>query len=333
MSDDPLTLLRDHLDRRRTVRDVAYRGADLRGAQLRQLRADALDLEDADLRGAAFASARWTGCKLRGARLDEADFAEAALLMCDLDEVRASKAVFAKARLENSTACGATFDAADLRGATLTDTDFARASFRGANLQRVEASGVNLRGADLRDADLTDADLTQADLRGADLTGARLDGADLQGADLRGAIGGPDQPAESSEEDAAAPMPEAWKPLADTMTPIVQEILRTAGRRGTIDSATAARMLQSFRGGGKPQQHLPLETINAVSRVLNELGDDILPSMLAAMRQDGGEPPAAVQELIRRLGEELAMPEDGTTEDLVERMSGNPKKSNEPPTS
>jgi hypothetical protein len=54
--------------------------------------------------------------------------------------------------------------------------------------------------------------------------------------------------------------------------------------------------------------------------------------MLAAMRQDGGEPPPAVLESLQRLGTELGMPTDGTAEDLVERQSGNPKKSTDPPT-
>lgn len=322
MSTDAVQLLRGLVERRRPARELVLKRADLRGAQLARLRADGLDLEESDLRGGVFAAVQWRGCKLRDAQLDEADFTEAVLRMCDLDQVRASRAVLARARLENSTARGARFDNADLRGAVLTETDFSRASFRGANLEGASASGADLRGADLSGARLRGAVLVDADLRGADLTGADLEGADLHGADLRGAIGAPVEPADG--EQPAPVMPPEWKPLADTMTPIVLEVLRSAGRRGGIDPETAARAIQSLEAGASPVSALPLESMNAVVRVLSELGDGILPVLLVALRQPGSEPPLEVMAMIRRLGEALAIDDASTAEDILARLTGKP---------
>lgn len=321
-STEPVDVLRELVERRRPARDLVLKRADLRGAQLARLRADGLDLEEGDLREASFASAQWRGCKLRDAQLDEADFTDAVLRMCDLDQVRATRVVFVRGRLENSTARGARFDDADLSGAVLTETDFSRASFCRANLEGASASGVDLRGADLRDARLRGAVLTDADLRGADLTGADLDGADLHGADLRGAIGAP---AEAPDDDEPAPaLPPEWKPLADTMTPIVLEVLRSAGRSGGIDPETAARAIQSLQAGGASVPALPIASLNAVTRVLAELGDNVLPALITAMRQPGGEPPPEVMAMIRRLGEELAVDETGTSDDILARLTGKP---------
>jgi uncharacterized protein YjbI with pentapeptide repeats len=321
MTGDPLGVLRQHVEQRTTARALELRRADLRGAELGRLRADGLDLEEADLRGAMLASARWTACKLCSARLDEANFTEARLRMCDLDGATANKARFAQARIENGTARGAKLEDADLRDAVLTDTDFSRASLRRANLERAHATGVNLRGADLTGANLSDADLTGADLRGADLTGANLDGTVLHSADLRGAIGAPAEPPEP--EDEAAPMvPPGWQPLAAAVTPIVTEILQSSARRGAIDPETAARLAQQLPSSTRPGHPLPLATINAVSRVLDQLGGDVLPTLIAAMRQSEGEPPAKVMELIRRLGEELGAPAGGTVDDILARMRG-----------
>jgi hypothetical protein len=108
------------------------------------------------------------------------------------------------------------------------------------------------------------------------------------------------------------------------MTPIVFEVLRTAGRRGAIDPETAARAIQSLEAGGSSVPALPPETVNAVARVLGELGDGILPALLAALRQPGSEPPPEVMAMIRRLGEELAVDEASTVEDILARVTGKP---------
>ena len=263
----------------------------------------------------------WRGCTLRDARLDAADFSDAVLRMCDLDDVRAPHAKFTRARLENSSARGARLDAADFSSAVLTDTDLSRASLRGARLDGVSATGVDLRGSDLRGASLRNAVLIDADLRGADLTDADLHDANLHGADLRGVAG---LDAARLPASAAADVPPAVQDLSETMAPIVAEVLRTAGRSGAIDADTAQRLIDEAAGlqTAPPQSAPSPEALAAVSRVIAELGDGVLPVLASALRQPNqAEPPKEVQEVIRRLRQALSLDEGATTEDLLHRLT------------
>ena len=321
MTADAADQLRDLVRNRQTARTLDLKHADLRGVQLGGLRADGLDLREADLRASCLTRITWRGCTLHDAALDAADFSDAVLRMCDFDDVRAPHAKFIRARLENSTARGARLDAADFSSAVLTDTDLSRASLRGARLDGVSATGVDLRGSDLRGASLRNALLTDADLRGADLTGADLHDANLHGADLRGAAG---LDAARLPASAAADASPAVQDLAETMAPIVAEVLRTAGRSGAIGPDTAQRLIdEAARHQTAPPQHAPSpETLTAVSRVIAELGDGVLPVLAGALRQpDQAEPPKEVQDVIRRLREALSMDEDATTEDLLHRLT------------
>ena len=313
--------LRDALAAGRTVRDFAVRDGDLRGLQLAGLRADGLDLGECDLRNSALARVRWRGCSLRDARLDAADFSEAVLRMCDFDNVRAPHAQFTCARLENSTARGARLDAADFSSAVLSDTDLSRASLRGARLDGVSATGVNLRGSDLRGASLRNAVLIDADLRGADLTDADLHDANLHGADLRGITG---LDAARFPASAAGEVSPAVQDLSETMAPIVAEVLRTAGRSGAVDADIAQRLIdEAARHQTAPPERAPgPEALAAVSRVIAELGDGALPVLTRALRQPSqAEPPKEVQDVIRRLRQELSLDEGATTEDLLHRLT------------
>jgi hypothetical protein len=226
-----------------------------------------------------------------------------------------------RTRLENSTARGSRFDGADLTGATLTDTDFSRASLRGATLAGVSASGAIFRGADLSGANLRDALLTDADLRGADLTDADLQGADLHGADLRGVVG--DHPALQRADDPWGTLPPEIRDLSETMTPVVIEALRTAGRRGAIDAKTTERLMaQAARRQRTSPRNAPSpDTLAAVSQILGELGDNVLPVLVGALKQPSGEdPPPEVQALILRLRDAFEMDETATTEDVLARL-------------
>lgn len=308
------------LERNGRVRDLILRGADLRGRDLSGLRADGLDLEDADLRQSSLTGAKWKGCILRDARLDGADLSGAVLRLCDLDQARLGNAILVGARLENSTARGSRFDGADLTSATLTDTDFSRASLRGATLAGVSASGASFRGADLSGADLRDAILTDADLRGADLTDADLQGADLHGADLRG-VG--DHPALQRTDDPWGTLPPEIQDLSETMTPVVIEALRTAGRRGAIDAKTTERLMaQAARHQRRSSRHAPSpDTLAAVSQILDELGEMTLPALAGALKQPSGEdPPPEIQALILRLRDAFGLDETATAEDLLARL-------------
>jgi hypothetical protein len=320
---DPVAQLRNRLASGETARSMSLQGANLRAASFDRLRADGVDLADADLREASFTGTRWKGSTLRDARLESADFTDAVLRMCDLDQVRAANALFVRARLENSTARGARFDAANLASAVLTDTDFSRASLHAAILEGVSASGVDLRGADLRGAMLRRAMLVDADLRGADLTGADLQDANLHGADLRGAIGL--DAARLAGAGVDPELPPALTDLSETMAPIVAEVLRTAGESGAIDRATADRLIaESMRRGSTSPRHAPHpQTMAAVSRVLNDLGDDVLPALVGALDQpNGSDPPAQVKALIGRLRRELSLGPTATAEEVLQRLIG-----------
>jgi uncharacterized protein YjbI with pentapeptide repeats len=320
---DNVKILQELLKQQRTARDLELKGADLRGVQLSGLRADGLDFEEADLRESSLTEVKWKGCILREARLDGADFRGAVLRLCDLDQARATNATFIGARLENSTACGARFDGTDLAGAVLIDTDFSRASFHGANLEGVSASGASFRGADLSGTRLRSADLTDTDLRGADLTGVDLQGADLHGADLRGAIG--IDPALQKEESRWGELPPAMRDLTETMTPIVIEALRTAGRSGAIDPEVAGRLIKEAarHQSASPRNAPSQDTLEAVSRVLGKLGDNVLPALIGALQNsDKEEPPPEVKALILRLREELGLDESASVEDVLSRLTG-----------
>jgi uncharacterized protein YjbI with pentapeptide repeats len=306
---------------RRTARDLLLTDAKLRGLQLDGLRADGLDLVDSDLRDSSLTGITWRGCTLRNARLDAADFSDAVLRMCDLDDVRAPHAKFTRARLENSSARGARLDEADFSSAVLTDTDLSRASLRGARLDGVSATGVDLRGSDLRGASLRNAVLTDADLRGADLTGADLHDANLHGADLRGVAG---LDAARFPASAAGDVSPAVQDLSETMAPIVAEVLRTAGRSGAIDADTAQRLIdEAARHQTTTPERAPSpEALTAVSRVIAELGDGGLPVLVSALQQPNQtEPPKEVQDVIRRLCQELSLDEGATAEDLLHRLT------------
>ncbi|MFV8750316.1 pentapeptide repeat-containing protein [Nannocystaceae bacterium ST9] len=327
---DPGETLRRLLAGRRRARDLAFVGADLRGIQLVGLRADQLVLDDCDLRDAKLGAVEWRSCMLRDARLERADFGDARLRMCDFDRARASEASFVRARFENGTARGAHFDRADFTGALLTDSDLSRASLRGAVLVRISGEGLDLRGADLRGADLRDADLSDADLRGADLGEAELAGAKLEGADLRGAIGLDSREPIDDEaiETESTALPREFMPLARTMTPLVLELLQSAGRKGYVDPELAARLLDDVArlpsSASTPQ--LDPRTLAAVASTIESLGDEVLPSLIGALQQPNeAGPPPEIMAMIERLGRSLAL-DDASPEAIVERLTGRPRE-------
>lgn len=322
MPPDLTHIFREFLEQGRTARDLMLRGAALLGVHLANLRADSLDLEEADLRESVLRGVKWKGCSLRDAHLDAADLSDAVLRLCDLEGARASGAAFVRARIENCTARGARFDDADLTEAVLIDTDFSRTSLRGANLEGADASGADFRGADLRGARLRNAVLVDSDLRGADFTDADLTGADLRGADLRGVVG--ENLALPKEVEATAELPFELRALSGTMAPIVADVLQTAGRRGIIDAETTTRLTEevaALQRVASPKNAPDEDTLKAVSRVLEELGDDIVPKLFAALSQPNQKgPPPEVMALIRRLSRELSLDDSATAEDILERL-------------
>jgi len=101
------------------IEAAVKKGADLRGADLRDAYLRGADLRGADLQGADLQGAYLQGADLQGAYLRDAD----------------------------------------LQGAYLRDADLQGADLRGAYLQGADLQGADLRGAYLWDADLRGADL------------------------------------------------------------------------------------------------------------------------------------------------------------------------------
>jgi uncharacterized protein YjbI with pentapeptide repeats len=282
---------------------------------------DNVDLSDADLREAELDGAKWTHSKIRGAMLDAVQLNKAVMRLCNLDNASLTKACLQCARIEDCAARGAQFDGVDMNRAVLTDTDFSRATFVSASLENISASGACFRGADLRDANLRNADLSDTDLRGADFTGADLEGAVLTGADLRGVVG--DHPALLGGHGPASILPPELQALTETMAPIIGEVFRTAGEKGAIDHATAERLMaEAAAYGGDTSRNAPSpEALTAVTRVLEGLGDEVLPALFGALQQSkGSEPPAAIKNMILRLRDALGLEETATAEDVLARL-------------
>jgi hypothetical protein len=61
--------------------------------------------------------------------------------------------------------------------------------------------------------------------------------------------------------------------------------------------------------------------MNAVSRVLDKMGNDTLPVLIAALRQpNDSEPPPEVKAMILRLREELSLDETASVEDILQGL-------------
>jgi uncharacterized protein YjbI with pentapeptide repeats len=330
MPSDYSRIFRGLIQQHCIARNIVLKGEELRGIELSGLRADGLHLEEADLRESVLTEVKWKGCILRDARLDEADFTDAVLRLCDLDQARAIDTKFVRTHLENSTARGSCFDRADFTEAVLTDTDFSRASFRNANLTGVSVSGASFRGADLHGATLRNADLTDADLRGADLTEANLEGAILEGADLRGAI----DTDRLVGEPVLETLPEELKPLIGTVTPLVDEMLRSAGQNGLLDSEATEQLKVQMAAiqGTYPSRSVHPDTLEALSEVIGSLSDDAFPALLVALSQPGnGDPPPAVQDLIWRLGQALALGDNASPDEVLAKLASPEPSENDSP--
>lgn len=119
-------------------------------------------------------------------------------------------------------------------------------------------------------------------------------------------------------------MPSELMGLAGTMAPIVGEVLRTAGRRGVIDAETSSRLVEqadALARGNSPSALPDADTVAAVAKVLDAMGDDLLPQLLEALRRpDEEEPTEAVRDMIRRLGLSLGLDGTATAEDVLEQL-------------
>ena len=177
-------------------------------------RLSGLDLKDVDFKGANLRWARLNKTDLRGANLsgtilDSAWLIEANLERADLRGARLASTQLQRANLRQANLAGARIVAnlqrADLRDADLSNADMGAdmknqsmglmrtilrmaqldgADLRNVNAMRMDAEFASLRGALLdnasfRGVELTGADLTQASVAGLDLSGSNVSGAYL----------------------------------------------------------------------------------------------------------------------------------------------------------
>ena len=140
---------------------LRLRGADLRGANLRNMDLSWADLRNADLRGVDLRETNLSWANARGADLSRAD-----LFQSDISGAELTGAKFHKA----------TLSWADMPQANLTGADFGKAV-----LFQSDLSWANLSRANFSDADLRGANFTDANLSGATLTGAKLWEAQISG--------------------------------------------------------------------------------------------------------------------------------------------------------
>lgn len=314
------------------LEDSSAKGADFTRASLRGTRLTETSFERAVLRearldeaqgdGVGFRGADLSGARLVGAKLDEADFRGADLRGADLSNGR--------------------FHSADFRGAILDDTVFAGADLEGALFDKDYDRGFDATtGAvdDLQDSD----DALLAAMQKA-LSGLPGESADYSPDELTRWLdllvkmamsekapgaeemldGVRDRPTElKGAQSQWGDLPPEMRGLLETMVPIVLKALRAAERRGDIDSEMAERLIEDAirYQGASPPNAPSSDTLEAASRVLGDLGDDVLPKLLGALWQkNGGEPPPEVKDMILRLREELSLDETATAEDVLSQL-------------
>lgn len=152
------TISKDQLDKIIADHKLWLRGnpngvrADLRGAILRDVKLDYVNLWRADFSGADLA-----GSSFKNAELTAVDFSYANLSDANLSHASGHLADFRSANLRGANLFSAKFEAADFSSA-----DFNLANLKNTNLRSAVLRGANLCGAHLRAADLSGADLAQS---------------------------------------------------------------------------------------------------------------------------------------------------------------------------
>ena len=137
-------------------RDITFRGADLRGANVWGATFDRCDLMDANLENIENRdSAQWDDNPPRNQDFRNANFRDA--------------------NLNRRNFAGCDLSGADLRGANLCFANFSGAILRDADLRSCKTMQLDLRGTDLSGSDLRGLKFGHAKTEGAIFDGARLD--------------------------------------------------------------------------------------------------------------------------------------------------------------
>ena len=171
---------------------VDFRGAQLRGAYLKESQLQSANLFEVQLQSANLSGAQLKFADLGGAQLQSSDLSDAQLQSANLGRAQLESAYLSDAQLQSADLRYAQMQSANLSGAQLQSANLSGAQLQSAylsdaQLQGANLSGVQLRSADLIDAQLQSANLTNAQLRSADLSLAQLQSANLYYAQLQGA--------------------------------------------------------------------------------------------------------------------------------------------------
>lgn len=137
------------------------------------------DLKDADLSNMKLPEIRLQNALLEGANFSGTDLTKSNLIECSV----------VKANFQN----------ANLTDAVAMRSNFSGANFTGANLSKVHCLSANFEDANLTNAKLDYADLSGANLNRADLTGASFDGTRVTREFLKNAKITPEQLAKTIE--------------------------------------------------------------------------------------------------------------------------------------
>ncbi|MCE3289620.1 MAG: Pentapeptide repeat family protein [Caulobacter sp.] len=162
------------------LHDGSLKGAKLAGATLTGAQLGTTPLAGADLTGADLVRASFDGCDLSGAVLEGARLEAAFLDRSPLDDAKAAKADLSRARLARSSAQRADFSGAILAGGSFDNVDFAAADLSGADLRGAQFVGCRFAGTNLKAAQLGGSTFIGCEMASADFTGADLDAAYVQ---------------------------------------------------------------------------------------------------------------------------------------------------------
>lgn len=170
-------------------------------------RLSGLDLRNVDFKGANLRSARLNNTDLRGANLSQVNLDIAWMLKANLEGANLSGAsLFStqmmRANLKDANLSKARVVAnlshANLEGADMSDADMSadmknqsmglmRLVARSATLDKANLTGSNVGRADFEFASLKGANLENADFNGTELAGADFTGANVKGLNIDGA--------------------------------------------------------------------------------------------------------------------------------------------------
>jgi Uncharacterized low-complexity proteins len=147
-----------HLDH--TYLDIGdFYGADLRSANLRNVKANyacfsQANLENADLRFAVLSGSMIEGANLKGANLEGSRLIGAKLAGANLEGANLSNAILSDASLQASERHLPSKRVVKIRGVNLKGANLEGVNLKGVNLEGVNLEGVNLEGVNLERAKL-----------------------------------------------------------------------------------------------------------------------------------------------------------------------------------